>query len=159
MIYFIRAYNQFIKIGYTTDLSSRIKQLQTSNAFKLHVKAVLPGCQKTEKALHRMFAHLTTGAHNEWFKYGEDLKWFMRAIQENPEVHNILELERIALQMRIQRKTNRLGKKHKLSKRLDKYGHSRRSQGDLVIGKEANALPPLISSEVNGRSMQASSLG
>jgi len=45
----------------------------------------------------------------------------MRAIQENPEINNISELQKIALKMRLVAKSKRLGSNHKLSKRLARY--------------------------------------
>ena len=116
MIYFIRSYNQFIKIGRSTEPDSRCKSLQTGSPIKLKVKAVLPGDYKTEKGLHEMFSHIR---HNgEWFRYTDELKWFIRAIQENPELNNIKSLYMESQKMRISHKAKRLGSEHKLNKRL-----------------------------------------
>lgn len=118
MIYFIRSYNKFIKIGRSIDPSGRVKGLQTGSPIKLHVKAVLPGDFKTEKGLHELFSHLR--ANGEWFRYTDELKWYIRAIQDNPDVCNIKTLHKISLQMRLEAKSKRLGDNHKLSKRINK---------------------------------------
>jgi hypothetical protein len=119
LIYFIRSYNKYIKIGRSYDPTNRCKTLQTGNPVKLRVKAILPGDSKTEKALHEMFSHIHH--QGEWFRYTKELKFFMRAIQENPEINNISELQKIALKMRLVAKSKRLGSNHKLSKRLARY--------------------------------------
>lgn len=118
MIYFIRSYNQFIKIGRSNNVDARLKGLQTGSPIKFKVKAILEGGSKTELALHQMFSHIR---HNgEWFRYTDELKWFIRAIQENPKVNNIKSLYMISQKMRISNKANRLGKDHKLSKSIAK---------------------------------------
>lgn len=119
MIYFVRSYNKFIKIGQSIDPKSRLKRLQTGSPIKLHVKAILPGDFKTEKGLHELFSHLNV--NGEWFRYTEELKWFIRAIQENPNENNIKTLHNLSLQMRLMEKSKRLGKDHKLSKRIAGY--------------------------------------
>ena len=58
MIYFIRSYNQFIKIGYSVDTDYRRKCLQTGSPMKLHLQATMEGCYQTESGLHEMFKHL-----------------------------------------------------------------------------------------------------
>ena len=116
MIYFIRSYNQFIKIGYSADPDYRKKCLQTGSPIKLHLQATLPGCFKTESGIHDMFSHLR--GNGEWFKYTDELKWFIRAIQKNPEQHNIKSLYMESQKMRISDKATRLGTNHKLNKRI-----------------------------------------
>lgn len=118
MIYFIRSYNQFIKIGRSIEPDSRRKTLQTGSPIKLKVKAVLPGDYKTEKGLHELFAHIRY--NGEWFRYTDELKWFIRAIQDNPDLNNIKTLYMESQKMRIADKAKRLGTGHKLNKRLAK---------------------------------------
>ena len=116
MIYFIRSYNKFIKIGTSTDPGRRLKELQTASPINFKIKAVLEGSYKTEKGLHEIFSHIHHSG--EWFRYTDELKWFMRAIQENPEINNIKTLYMISQKMRIKAKAKRQGKKSKLSKRI-----------------------------------------
>ena len=119
MIYFIRSYNEFVKIGTSLDPEDRKNGLQTANPKKLHVQAVLEGSYKTEKGLHELFEK--SRVRGEWFRYTEEIKWYIRAIQENPEVKNIYTLYKESQKMRITAKSKRLGNNHKLTKRLKKY--------------------------------------
>ena len=119
MIYFIRSYNEFVKIGTSIDPHSRKNGLQTANPKKLHIQAVLEGSYKTEKGIHDLFKK--SRVRGEWFRYTEEIKWYIRAIQENPQVNNIDALYKESLKMRINAKAKRLGKSHKLSKRIKNY--------------------------------------
>jgi hypothetical protein len=142
MIYFIRSYNQFIKIGCSSEPDSRCKNLQTGSPIKLKVKAILSGDYKTEKGLHELFAHLR---HNgEWFRYTDELKWFIRAIQDNPNLNNIKSLYMESQRMRISSKAKRLGKNHKLSKRLAKSISPLTPSGVGYdkLGNEPNGVKP-----------------
>lgn len=116
MIYFVRSYSQFIKIGTSTNVETRLKGLQTGSPIKFKIQAILDGDFKTESGLHEMFKHIRY--NGEWFRYTDELKWFIRAIQENPDVNNIKTLYMISQKMRISNKAKRLGKQHKLSKRI-----------------------------------------
>ena len=115
MIYFIRSYNKHIKIGYSNDPEYRIKSLQTGCPTKLHIQATMIGCNKTEMGLHELFAHLRV--RGEWFRYTDELKWFIRAIKENPNQINIKTLYMESQKMRITSKSKRL-KSNKLRKRI-----------------------------------------
>lgn len=64
VVYFLKA-GQFVKIGYTNNLTKRLDQLKTGCPYPLVVAATIPGDYETEHKLHRQFAHLR---HNgEWF--------------------------------------------------------------------------------------------
>jgi len=119
VIYFIRSYNEYVKIGTSVDPNERINSLQTASPKKLRVQAVLEGSYKTEKGLHDLFNK--SRVRGEWFRYTEEIKWYIRAVKENPNVTNIHWLYRESQKMRIKAKAKRLGKDHKLSKRLRKY--------------------------------------
>ncbi|MFD8497295.1 GIY-YIG nuclease family protein [Amycolatopsis sp. NPDC059657] len=57
-----------VKIGYTRNIASRLKTLQTSNPYKLEVLWQTSGDMRLEEALHRRFAkHRSQG---EWFEFG-----------------------------------------------------------------------------------------
>ncbi len=116
MIYFIRSYNTHIKIGCSSDPEYRKKCLQTGSPIKLHIQATMPGEYQTETGLHEMFPHLRT--KGEWFRYTDELKWFIRAIKKNTEEINIKTLYMEAQRMRIDAKSKRLGSEHKLTKRM-----------------------------------------
>jgi hypothetical protein len=56
-----------LKIGYTSrNIKQRLGQLQTGSAEKLVVLATIRGNKRTERALHRRFAHHRL--HGEWFR-------------------------------------------------------------------------------------------
>ena len=118
MIYFIRQSNKFIKIGYSADPQSRLKELQTGSPSKLHIQAVIDGNTQTEKGLHEMFAHLR--AKGEWFRYTDELKWFIRTAK-NSSSKNIKTLYMESQSLRISSKAKRLGERHKLSQRIKIY--------------------------------------
>ena len=119
MIYFIRSYNEFVKIGRSYDVQARIIGLQTGSPRKLKVMAVMEGHSQTEIGLHQMFEKHR--AQGEWFRLTQELKWFIRAVQEHPSENNIKTLYKLSLQMRISAKAKRLGKTHKLAKELAKF--------------------------------------
>lgn len=67
MIYFIKSYcNKYIKIGYTTDIQRRLKELQTASPKRLKVLGTLEGGTQLEAGLHELFKkHRVEG---EWFR-------------------------------------------------------------------------------------------
>ena len=119
MIYFIVQDNRFVKIGYTDNLVDRMKSLQTASPKTLKVKALLDGGCKTEAELHRMFAQAR--ARGEWFQQTREVKWFMRAVQANPDTSNIYSLYKMSQKMYLVDKAKRLGPKHRLSKGIRRH--------------------------------------
>ena len=65
---------QTCKIGYSQDAQSRLVQLQTSNPFKLKLKAVISGDAKLEKEIHNKFKEFKL--RGEWFEYNSIIKGF-----------------------------------------------------------------------------------
>lgn len=64
MVYFIECVGR-VKIGYSTDVKSRMYQLATSAPRRLTLIATIPGSPQFERAIHRhLAAHRTNG---EWF--------------------------------------------------------------------------------------------
>lgn len=116
MIYFVRSYNKHIKIGYSADPDYRRKCLQTGSPIKLHLQGTMNGNFQTEAGLHEMFDHLRV--RGEWFRYADELKWFIRAVNENPSQNNIKSLLMESQKMRLLDKAKRLGENHALSKRI-----------------------------------------
>lgn len=55
-----------VKLGWSRDLTQRLRQLQTGNPERLRILAFTPGSQVVERALHREFADLREGG--EWFR-------------------------------------------------------------------------------------------
>ena len=115
MIYFVRSYNQHIKIGYSNDPEYRVKSLQTGCPTKLHLQAIMNGNSQTESGLHELFAHLRV--RGEWFRYTEELKWFIRTVKVNPDQNNIKTLYMDSQKMRIAAKSKRVIS-NKLRKRI-----------------------------------------
>ncbi len=65
IVYFIRSYGAFVKIGITTDLKSRLKAIQAGCPIKLTVIGTCPGDRMLEAKLHHKFHSLRV--RNEWF--------------------------------------------------------------------------------------------
>lgn len=109
MIYFITAHGlDYIKIGQSVNVESRISSLQTASPKKLQVWAVMNGSFQTESGIHDLFRHIRK--NGEWFKKTDELKYFIRAIQRNPDENNIYTLYRLSLQLRLREKATRLSK-------------------------------------------------
>lgn len=76
MIYFVATSppkGKKIKIGFTTNLKSRLDSLRTGSPVKLALVFTHPGTQQDERALHKRFAeHRMEG---EWF-------WWCTAIED-----------------------------------------------------------------------------
>jgi predicted GIY-YIG superfamily endonuclease len=65
IVYFVQSASGFIKIGFSTDLERRIKQLRIGNPEKLVVLAAFLAPSRLEWQLHRKFSDLA--ASGEWF--------------------------------------------------------------------------------------------
>ena len=66
-----------IKIGYSVSPASRLSQLQTAHAERLHILATVPGSTSLEASLHRRFAaHSRNG---EWFRGDAEIYEFIAA--------------------------------------------------------------------------------
>lgn len=64
-----------VKIGKTTDLPTRLKDLQTGCPYQLVVLCVLPG--KRERELHSLFS--SSRVRGEWFTKSEKISDFILA--------------------------------------------------------------------------------
>jgi len=78
-VYFIRHPSGHIKIGYSKDVASRLRGLQTANPINLSLIGFVPGTRQDERALHRKLG--------EWRSGGE---WFMPSREVVEEVSRIL---------------------------------------------------------------------
>jgi len=67
-----------IKIGLTTELSQRLKQLQNESPIPLQIVGALRGDEKVEAAIHERFRKLRL--HGEWFEPSTELVEFIRQI-------------------------------------------------------------------------------
>lgn len=68
MIYFIKASNGFVKIGYSNkqNLNNRLKSIQANSPLKLYVVKIIDGHYQLEKKIHKYFNFKRK--HGEWFK-------------------------------------------------------------------------------------------
>lgn len=71
VVYFAKRQNGDIKIGYTADLRSRMRQLRRSHGV-VEILATEPGGEARERELHDAFRRLWTGSA-EWFRPGDGL--------------------------------------------------------------------------------------
>jgi excisionase family DNA binding protein len=73
-IYFIR-YDQFVKIGISTEPHRRMEALQTGNTTKLELLLCFLGDKQSEAELHHRFR--TYREKGEWFRIDGDLADFL----------------------------------------------------------------------------------
>lgn len=74
VIYIIEALDsENFKIGFTKNIDRRVKELQTSSAFKLEVKYTYESefATKIESKIHKSYSHLRL--NGEWFKLDYDI--------------------------------------------------------------------------------------
>ena len=71
-----------IKIGFTTDLKARIKQLCTGTPDKIDVLLTVPGTVSLERELHARFA--ADRLHGEWFRRSPAITEFITSQTESP---------------------------------------------------------------------------
>lgn len=87
-IYFIQAgLNGPIKIGVTTNLKQRIKDLQTSNPEKLYLIAAIYEHPELELYLHKQFKKYHI--RGEWFEPGPDIFGYLLIIKNGTEDTNL----------------------------------------------------------------------
>jgi T5orf172 domain len=81
VVYFIKSAD-LIKIGYTGDLTERVRTLQVNNPTIVEVLKTIPGGYQEERQLHKQFAHLNkTG---EWFYAAQELLDFIGTRPSDP---------------------------------------------------------------------------
>ena len=91
-IYFIKPKGDgYMKVGYTTDVSRRLAELQAANPRKLRIVAVVPGTQKLEAAFHAVLApYRTTG---EWFKITGKVKRLLMLLEAGARPDGVSSLQ------------------------------------------------------------------
>lgn len=120
MIYFIQS-KQYVKIGFSDNPESRLRDLQTGSPHKLKLLATMPGCYQTETELHKVFADRRI--NGEWFRYDGMLKECIIAISDPQNSHTVTDvrsLQKAGLHLHLRRKSNRLSKESNLNKHLGK---------------------------------------
>jgi hypothetical protein len=73
-VYFIAGAG-LIKIGITTNLTSRIRAIRNSSPVPLELLGSVPGTTHIENRAHQKFAHLRR--HGEWFEDTPELREFI----------------------------------------------------------------------------------
>jgi DNA-binding XRE family transcriptional regulator len=80
MIYFIK-HTEYVKIGYTHDIHTRLSQLQISCPIKLSILGLIEGTVEDENTHHLKFKHLHS--HGEWFKHTQELDEFIETLSRD----------------------------------------------------------------------------
>jgi hypothetical protein len=84
VVYFVGS-DEVVKIGYTTNFSSRYKALKTSSPVPLKVYLVLPGARDDEQEFHEEFSSLRVSG--EWFRLEGKLLDFLRHYSDAHPFH------------------------------------------------------------------------
>jgi hypothetical protein len=71
-VYFVGAAERFVKIGYTSNLTSRVCDLQGANPMPLRVLAYVGGDRALEREYHRRFA--SARHFYEWFNLTPEIE-------------------------------------------------------------------------------------
>lgn len=77
VVYFVRAGDGAIKIGFTERIKRRLATLQTAHGEHLHLLLTIPGSPEKEAELHLRFAKLRL--KGEWFRAEHELLTFINS--------------------------------------------------------------------------------
>lgn len=80
MIYFIN-HTDYVKIGYTSDISRRISDLQISCPVKLTLVGLIEGDMIDESSLHERFKKFHS--HGEWFRYTKEICQYVQSLDKS----------------------------------------------------------------------------
>lgn len=81
-VYFVRSH-RLVKIGISTNLKGRIKDLYAMSAVPVTLALWEPGGREMERALHLRFDEWNH--HGEWFYPRGELQKFMRQLKRTPQ--------------------------------------------------------------------------
>ena len=70
-LYFIRA-GDAVKIGYTVDITKRLRKMRVDNPCEVDCLLLLRGCGHLEREWHNRFRHCHI--RGEWFKFEPELE-------------------------------------------------------------------------------------
>ena len=88
-VYFIRGdHPEAVKIGWTSDLGSRLAHLQTAMASQIMLGAAISGTVFDERALHQRFAR--AWMRGEWFRLTKPLRSKIERLRQRPAVQEII---------------------------------------------------------------------
>lgn len=78
MVYFIgMGGTDFVKIGFTGDIDSRLSKMRSDNPCDLRVLACYEGDRLLERSYHRKFVR--SRVRGDWFRFSEEIKKFLEA--------------------------------------------------------------------------------
>ena len=80
MIYFIK-HTEYVKIGYTNKIKTRLSVLQISCPVKLEVLGLIEGNREDERNYHKMFKPVSSSG--EWFEYNTELQIFIEGLSDD----------------------------------------------------------------------------
>ena len=90
-VYFAKRH-QFVKIGYATNVQSRLKSIAAGSgiitgmvAGPVKLIASIPGGKSKESKLHQRFRHIRIGG--EWFLYNYEMQSFIAKLPEPVKTH------------------------------------------------------------------------
>lgn len=78
-LYFIKAGDN-VKIGTSSNVDRRAKQIQTGNPNKVEKLAEFEGFAEREAGIHKELSDIHV--NGEWFKFGEKIKWVIDALTQ-----------------------------------------------------------------------------
>jgi DNA-binding XRE family transcriptional regulator len=144
MIYFVK-HTDYVKIGYTGDIRSRLSDLQTSCPVRLKVLALIKGDLNDESTYRERFKHLLS--NGEWFCYTQELQEFVEGLDkvllwkygfEHHDSSPIGEIKRCRLEKNLS--MEELGELLGISKQAVLDMETREVQGKISIASLLKAL-------------------
>jgi DNA-binding XRE family transcriptional regulator len=81
MIYFLKDENNYVKIGFSTNVIQRIYDLRVSSPYKSEVLLIISGDYALEQELHKKFKD--SFKSGEWFLFSKEIQDFVNANQIN----------------------------------------------------------------------------
>lgn len=82
MIYVFKS-GKFVKIGYSTDVSRRLREMQTANPEPIELVGSIPGTLTLEKTIHRKLRAYRCGGGSEWYKTTGEVLEFVNNLRSN----------------------------------------------------------------------------
>jgi len=81
MIYFLKDENNYVKIGFSTNVIRRIYSLRTSSPYKTEVLLIIKGDYEQEQELHKKFKD--SFHSGEWFLFSKEIESFINNNQKD----------------------------------------------------------------------------
>jgi hypothetical protein len=78
-LYFIKVGDK-VKVGTSSDVNKRMKQIQTGNPDKVEKLAEFEGFAEKESGIHKELSDIHV--RGEWFKFGDKIKWVIDTLTQ-----------------------------------------------------------------------------